>query len=412
MQKKLLTELIHDLEQEMIRLGYSKASIRWYKTYWKKLFQFAGERGESFYSEQLGLDFLEQHFHIFEKEFNQGLSPKDVQKIRMIRMIGDFQLHGAILRRSSKHKDILTEPYFIAIRKQFRSYCEDKGYSKQTIRHYVEQSTRFMDYLSSQNITDCQAIDLSLVHAYIKTLAGYAYKTVAQNICSMRAFLRFLLGIGEIQTDLAAQTPMIQARKHTRIPSVWTKDELQQLIAAIDRGSPQGKRDYAIILLACCLGLRITDIKNLKRENFHWEEKKLVFTQSKTREPLSLPLIPAVGWAVIDYLQYGRPKIESPYIFVRHLAPFGPFSESDDSLHYLIRKYMELAHLPIGNKKQGMHSLRHTLASHLLEKDIPLATISDLLGHVDTNSTAVYLKVGIEKLKECSLTFEEGADHE
>ena len=168
-----------------------------------------------------------------------------------------------------------------------------------------------------------------LIHDYIKTLAGYTYKTVEQNICSLRAFFRFLLETGEVQTDFAAKTPMVQARKQTRIPSVWTADELKKLIAAIDRGNPKGKRDYAIILLACCLGMRCTDIKNLKMENFRWEEKKLIFIQSKTRQPLSLPLTPEVGWAVIDYLKYGRPKIDSPYIFVKHMAPFGPFSEGD-----------------------------------------------------------------------------------
>ena len=79
---------------------------------------------------------------------------------------------------------------------------------------------------------------------------------------------------------------MVQARKQTRIPSVWTTDELKKLIAAIDRGSPKGKRDYAIILLACCLGMRCMDIKHLKMENFKWEDKKLIFTQSKTKTPM------------------------------------------------------------------------------------------------------------------------------
>ena len=412
MQKQLLIELLHDLEQEMIRLGYTHGSMIFYKRRWQKLIQFAEERGESFYSEQLGLDFISKYFHILEKELNnQKLSQAEAQELRIIRMVGDFQLHRTILRRYYKHKDILTEPCFIAIRKRFYFYCEDKGYSKVTTNHYVTQSARFMDYLTSQNITDCQSINLTLIHAYIKTLAGYTYKTVEQNICSLRAFFRFLLDIEEVRTDFAAKTPMIQVRKQTRIPSVWTKDELQKLIAAIDRGSPKGKRDYAIILLACCLGLRITDIKNLKSENFHWEEKKLVFIQSKTRAPLSLPLTPEVGWAVIDYLKYGRPKIDSPYIFVKHMAPFGPFSE-DGHLSGLIKTYINLAHIPICNKTRGMHSLRHTLASQLLEQDTPLAVISDLLGHVDTNSTAVYLKIGIHKLKECSLNFEEGISHE
>ena len=277
--------------------------------------------------------------------------------------------------------------------------------------HYVKQSARFMDYLASQRITGCKEISLSLIHAYIKTLAGYTYKTVEQNICSIRAFFRFLLEAGEIQIDFASKTPMVQARKQTRIPSVWTAEELKILITAIDRGSPKGKRDYAIILLACCLGIRCSDIKHLKIDDFRWEEKQLVFTQSKTKTSIYLPLIPEVGWAVIDYLKYGRPKIDSPYLFVRHMAPFGPFSE-DDHLSQLIKRYMGLAHLPALKKKRGMHSLRHTMASMLLENDTPLTIISDILGHIDIDSTAVYLKVDMKKLKECALTFMEEIDHE
>ncbi len=119
-----------------------------------------------------------------------------------------------------------------------------------------------------------------------------------------------------METDLASKTPMIQARKQTRIPSVWTKEELDALIGAIDRGNPKGKRDYAIILLACVLGLRVTDIKNLTFGCFHWETKKLIFSQSKTRETVTLPIPSEVGWAVIDYLKYGRPKVDSPILFI------------------------------------------------------------------------------------------------
>lgn len=411
MQKKPLTVLLHDLEQEMLRLGYTNGSMQFYHRRWNMLLQFAQKRDERFYSERLGIDFVEEHFHIFEKDFNRTLSQSNTQDLRIIRMIGDFQLHQVILRRYYKHKEILTEPYFIAFSNQFKSYCEGKEYSKVTTDHYVKQSARFMDYLASQGVINCKEINLTLIHAYIKTLVGYTYKTVEQVICSLRAFFRFLLEIEEIQTDFAAKTPMVQARKQARIPSVWTENELKQLINAIDRGSPKGKRDYAIILLACCLGMRCTDIKNLKRENFHWAEKKLVFTQSKTRTFLSLPLTQEVGWAVIDYLKHGRPKIDNPYIFVRHLAPFTTFAEGDH-LTQIIKRYMELAHLPILKKRRGMHSLRHTMASVLLEKDTPLSIISDILGHADADSTAVYLKVDIKKLKECALTFGEGINHE
>ena len=411
MQKSLLTELIHNLEQKLLRLGYSQSSMRFFCRRWRALLQFAQEREELFYSEQLGIDFVEKHFNIFVKDKNRRLSESDVRELRIIRMIGDFQLHSTISRRYTDHKNILTNSSFIVLRNQFQLYCENKGYSNSTTYLHIHKSVRFMDYLTSQNITNCEEINLPLIHAYIKTLIGYANVTLRHEMCCLRTFLRFLFEAREIQTDFAAKIPTIQIRKQTLIPSVWTKDELQKLIAAIDRGSPTGKRDYAIILLACCLGMRVSDIKNLKKEDFHWEERKLIFTQSKTKMPLSLPLTLEVGWAVIDYLKYGRPNIDSSYLFVKHMAPFGPFSERGN-LHELIKRYMKLAHLSMLNRKRGMHSLRHTMASMLLEQNTPLSTISNFLGHVDTNSTAVYLKVGIQKLKECALTFEEGSHHD
>jgi len=411
MQKKPLAELLNELEQEMLRLGYTEGSMKFYRRRWQMLLQFTQERGEIYFSEPLGMDFVEKHFHILEKDFERTLSQAETQELRIIRMIGDFQLYHTVLRRYYKHREILTKPYFVEVSHRFQKSCSEKGYSPVTIDHYVKQSARFMDYLDSQRISSCGDIHLRLINDYIKTLAGYSYKTVEQNICSLRVFFKFLFDSGEIQIDFSTQTPMVQARKQTRIPSVWTKDELKKLIEAIDRGSPKGKRDYAIILLVCCLGIRCADIKHLRLDHFHWAEKQLVFAQSKTKEPLSLPLTAEVGWAVIDYLKYGRPKIDTPYLFVKHIAPFGPFSEADH-LHQLIKGYMHRAHLPTLKKRRGMHSLRHTLASVLLENDTPLGVISDILGHADTDSTAVYLKVDLQKLKECSLDFAEVVSHE
>lgn len=410
MERQTLPELLIDLEQEMLRLGYSAGSMAFYRRRWQMLQDFAQKQGEVNFSEKLGLDFIETQFRIYEKDESRRLTQHEVQELRIIRVIGDFQLHHAILRRYYKHNEILTDPYHLKVISQFQKFCSDRGYSSVTTDHYIKQSARFLDYLAAQGISSCQEIQILIANAYIKTLAGYAYKTVEQSICSLRCFLRFLHSIGEIKSDLAPKLPMVQARKQTRIPSVWSVDELKKLIAAIDRGSPKGKRDYAIILLACTLGLRVTDIKALTMDNFHWAEKKLIFVQSKTRQELSLPLTSEVGWAVIDYLKYGRPHVDCVYVFVRHMAPYGPFTQGDH-LTQLIAAYMVKAHLPKLKKKRGMHSLRHTLASVLLENDTPLAVISDILGHVDTDSTAVYLKVDLNKLRECSLDFEEGFEN-
>ena len=406
MDKTYLPDLISGLEQELLRLGYTKGSMTFYRRRWNQLMAYAEDRGECYYTEQLGMDFLKEFFGITQEDFSRTLPQAETQEIRVVRMVGDFQLHHAVLRRYLKHKEILTTPFFVDIRSRFQSSCEKKGYSQVTTEHYVKQSSYLMDYLAAQGMDDFTAVTLDTVNAYIRTLAGFSYKTVEQHICSLRAFFRFLYQEGIVQDDFAAKMPMVKARKQTAIPSVWTQEELKQLVRAIDRGSPKGKRDYAIILIACRLGLRCTDIKNLCFENFNWTEKKLCFTQSKTGQPMELPLVPDVGWAVIDYLKYGRPKVDSSRIFVRHTAPFLPFAEGDH-LDQLIRAYMVKAHIPMRGKHRGMHSLRHTMASVLLEKDTPLPVISDIIGHLDTNSTAVYLKVDMERLAECPLDFEE-----
>jgi site-specific recombinase XerD len=406
MEKKLLPNLLIDLEQELLRLGYTEGSMKFYRRRWNQLKEFAKNQGELHYTEQLGIDFVLERFGITQDDFGKTLPQAQTQELRVIRMIGDFQMHHAILRRYLKHRQILTDPVFIDASHQFQKFCLAKEYSNVTIGHYVKQSSYFMDYLTAQGVSGFKEVTLDLIHAYIRTLAGFSYKTVEQNICSLRSFFRFLHQEGTVSTDFAAKMPMVKARKQTAIPSVWTHDELKKLIDAIDRGNPKGKRDYAIILIACRLGMRCTDIKNLCFENFNWVENKIFFTQSKTNQPMELPLVPDVGWAVIDYLKYGRPKVDSQRIFVRHLAPFLPFSEGDH-LSQLIKAYMVKAHIPTLKKRRGMHSLRHTMASVLLEKDTPLPVISDILGHLDTNSTAVYLKVDMNRLAECPLDFEE-----
>lgn len=114
------------------------------------------------------INFVEQYFHILEKDFDGSLSQSETQELRIIRMIGDFQLHSSILRRYYKHKEILTDSYFIEISNRFNQYCVDKDYSKVTIDHYVKQSARFMDYPSSQNVKDCKEINLSFLTTTLK----------------------------------------------------------------------------------------------------------------------------------------------------------------------------------------------------------------------------------------------------
>ncbi len=276
-----------------------------------------------------------------------------------------------------------------------------------TQNHYGKISEKFLSFLESQEIVCHSDITAKHVSDYIKTLLGYSYKTVELHLCALRSFLRYLHTEDLHPQDLAATIPAIKARKQNRIPSVWTPEHVTKVLDVIDRGNPAGKRDYAMLLLVTRLGLRTIDIKHLQLDNLKWRDSRIELMQSKTSRALILPLLPDVGWAIIEYLKNGRPKVESPYVFLRHIAPLEPFSD-EDRLHQIVVKYMKLAKIPISpHKKKGMHSLRHTLASRLLEENTPLSVISDILGHVSSDSTAVYLKVDVEMLRECALNPEE-----
>jgi integrase len=245
---------------------------------------------------------------------------------------------------------------------------------------------------------------MEICNGYLKTLAGFSFKTIEQNVCGFRHFLRYLLSVGLIVEDFAGKIHMPNISKNAKIPSAWSVDELKALIAAIDRNNPIGKRDYAMITLACVLGIRIGDIKNLRFGNFDWNEKKIAFIQHKTHKPLTLPLPDSVGWAVIDYIKNGRPKYhEIDIVFLKHMPPFDAFSDNDH-LGQRIKHYMRRAGINrYRERRSGFHSLRHSVGSLLLEMETPLPVITNILGHSDPDVTAVYLKTDLEKLAECIL---------
>ena len=108
-----------------------------------------------------------------------------------------------------------------------------------------------------------------------------------------------------------------------------------------------------MILLACVLGLRIGDIKNLRFQNFNWEDKNLSLIQHKTHKPLTLPIPDAIGWAVIDYIKNGRPQYyETDHVFLKHMPPFDPIGNENHMQQQLVR-YMRKAGIDQHTKKHS-----------------------------------------------------------
>jgi integrase len=157
-----------------------------------------------------------------------------------------------------------------------------------------------------------------------------------------------------------------------------------------------------MLLLAARLGLRASDITNLKFSSINWEKNEINLVQQKTNVSVKLPLLKDVGEAIINYVQNGRPNVKDAYVFIRENRPYIKLSGS--SLHMIVDGYLKRAKIKIpAGQKHGPHALRHSLATLLLENNIPISTIKEILAHKSSETTKIYLKVAEKQLLQCAL---------
>jgi len=395
-----LSALVSDLDAELVRQGYKASTMIWYRGCWRRLEGFFAARGVDEFSRDLTMAWVDNTCCFFDKEQAGTLKPADVYLFRVASMLSDYAVHGAVLRRYSRSLSRLAGDGADVVAR-FQAWLRTAGRAVSTVRTYGTVAGEFVAFLDTRGgMARC---DAGAVEAFVATLAGYAFKPVEQELCDLRSFLRFASGDGLIDAAVLDTVPTVKSRKHTRIPSVWDAADVTKILDAVDRGNPCGKRDYAIILLVTRLGLRGIDIKRLEFSDFDWPGNRLSISQSKTGRKVWLPLLKDVGWAVIDYVRSARPASDCRQVFIRHTAPIGPFSDQDH-LHQILLKHARVAHVPVSEKRRhGMHSLRHTLATRLMEDGTPIEQIADILGHQSVGSTGVYLKSSLGLLARCAL---------
>jgi len=404
-----IEELVTVVLAKMKELNYAKTSITNYRRFYSRVIRFAKERGDIYYNEELGSDFLKKYYHCRIDTIHEAAPTRNLRtQIRYIRVLGDFQFHGVILRRKLGPLAVTSCP--IHFEEGFHSYClecQNRHFSEQGNYSRMNRIKHFLFFLDEHAIKSYNSITPAFLSSYVKTFVNLKSKSVKANLVAMRCFLRHLYLNGFIQQNLADMLPKLKDYYAPSIPRIWKTSEVKTVLDVIDRGNPTGKRDYAMLLLIARLGLRASDIKAMRLENIRWDTNSLEIIQHKTKAPVSFPILNDIGWAIIDYLKNGRPQTESPYIFVRHNAPFEEFAPNA-AMNRILVKYIREAGVRIPRDiPLGLHSLRHTLASTLLEKDVPLSTISDILGHMNVKSTDIYLHIDFKRLQECALDPEE-----
>lgn len=280
--------------------------------------------------------------------------------------------------------------------KQFiESYCKRNRSSFNTKKKYTVVLSRFSTAMQLKGITISELSKDAIVE-YISSLHD-----ICQYVYSpLRGFLSYLYDNGHTNTNLAVVLSGLSEKKGNSLPSVYYSDEIKKIESSVKRDSSVGKRDYAILLLADRLGLRRGDIVNLTMSNIDWEKCTISFYQQKTGKRNELPLLEDVGQAILDYYFNGRPKTDIKNIFVTANSPINAVAPG--TVSYIIGKIIKESGITIGNRRHSAHSMRHSLATKLLENNNEISVISGVLGHESQETTMCYWGVNIKSLYECA----------
>ena len=403
-----LERLVAEALGEIDRLGYSKTARNRYRTTWKHLIEFSRrkELGDEF-SADLATRFLEER-RVRDEQADEPGNGWRRHIAFEVKVLADFAENGRIERVFTEVPPIHLVPLMQKTLRDYEQYGKDRLCLRPSTLHgRTRDLTIFLDFLHSRKARTLDQIQAADLSEFVSCRDHLQPKTVARIVSDMRSFLRFLTMRGILQKDLGAELPKIRVPSDAMIPSVWDQELLVRLLGVVDRSSAKGKRDYVILLLACRLGLRAGDIRTLKLDNLRWAESTIEITQAKTGTPLTLPLTNEVGEALIDYLKSGRPQTTHREVFLKVNPPFDPFRENNN-LHHIVTYWCRMAGITFRHpQKRGLHSLRHTLATRLLEKSTPLPTIAEILGHTSLESTRIYAKADVEALRGVALDPEE-----
>ncbi len=268
-----------------------------------------------------------------------------------------------------------------------------------SIQREVVEISLWFKFLRSQR-RRLRTVSMADVDKYLlKLRKHYAAATVATKMSCVRLFLRFLQSTGRLRHDLASsiQCPF---RRRIQPPRALPWSDVKRILQAVNRRTPHGIRDYAILLMMSLYGLGSAEIVGLKLDDIHWRTNTLTIKRPKTGVEIQLPLLSVVARALTVYLRRARPlDAPSRSLFIRHQMPHVGFTSS--AIRFAIRQYA--ARAGIQAQMLGGHVLRHSHASRQVEQQAPPRVLSSILGHLDPESTSVYTRVAVERLRGIAL---------
>jgi integrase/recombinase XerD len=293
------------------------------------------------------------------------------------------------------------QPFVDVVPGFFDYLVDERGLRPPSLQGYRHHLDRFEAYLRRIGVESITQLSPAILSAFIveRAAVGLAKSTVRGSAGALRVFLRYAHREGVLAQDLSATVEWPQIYRLSSIPRSISWDDVNRVLGAVDRRTPVGRRDYAVLLLLVTYGLRAREIAALTLDDIDWKRERLAIPERKAGNSTAFPLSAVVGTAVVDYLQHGRPQTTDRRLFFRAVAPrepIGAAAVSSRARHYLLKAGVDVPRL-------GSHTLRHSAVQRLVDADFDLKAIGDFIGHRSAKSTEVYAKVAVEALREVAL---------
>lgn len=396
-----LKTLVSLCEDELNSREYAAVHLGRIKAEWENLANWMRLHNYTIFSESMGFQYCDETLgtHILAEK----LPHCERIRLRAVRMLTSYQKDGDFEFRTPRVERIFRGSTGMDISLYLSDLRNVQHLSESTIRNKEQYLYEFFCYLEKHSLT-LNNISIEVMEDFFGSMD---YSLASRHNCSstLRIYFRYAHDNGITGKDNSSFVLNDNYNRHSKIPTTYDEDEIQKIIASVERSSVTGKRDYLILLLAAEYGWRSSDIVGFRFSQIDWDKNIIHFIQHKTGMPVEYPLLSSVGNAIIDYLKHGRPVTDSEEIIVSAESAKKGRPLSTPTVHSIVAKYMHKANIKNWkSKKHGPHSLRHSLATNMLKKNVTIPMISTILGHQNTESIKVYLKVDVEKLKQCPLS--------
>jgi|LSQX01.2.fsa_nt_gb integrase/recombinase XerD len=271
----------------------------------------------------------------------------------------------------------------------------ERGLSLNTIISYRYDLCKYYEFIVIKNKLSFKTVDREAISQYYHYLNQnkLAVNSIFRNLVAVKMFYRFLFTEGYIKNDLTRFIEFPRLKK--KLPETLNLKELDRLLDEKNFTGLLGKRDQAIIELFYATGMRVTELISLKRNDINLDHQILKCTGKGNKERW-IPFNDRSHIVLMDYLQYIRPKLikkeDSNRLFLNnHGRPI-----TRQAIFYMIKDYAQKSGI---KKKVTPHTLRHTLATHLIENGADLRTVQEILGHSDISTTQMYTHVSRKWIK-------------